>query len=79
MKVENIVSCICCDGIESDNSSDFGMPQLVLHQFISGYSFSAFCPNCGRGSKLDDYKSAYLALKHWNKLQSDLRKIDLLG
>jgi hypothetical protein len=33
--------------------------------------WEAKCPICGRGGAFQ-YKSAYLALKHWNELQTTL-------
>lgn len=76
--VKTIIPCVCSDG--TDNNSVFaGMPQLTVscgweehRQF-----WSAFCPNCGRGSKLDDHKSPYYALKHWNELQTRLRSTSI--
>ena len=72
MKVKKIIPCICCD--HEPNAGDsvyYGMPQLKVTQ--GSEFFEAYCPNCGRGGMFQ-HKSAYLALKHWNELQSNLRK-----
>lgn len=34
--------------------------------------YEAFCPKCGRGGMFQ-FKSSYLALKHWNEMQISLR------
>ena len=68
MKVEKIIPCICCD--HEPNAGDsvyYSMPQLK----VSGKYFEVYCPNCGR-SGINQYKSAYLALKAWNEMQTEL-------
>lgn len=74
MKVNKIIPCICCDH-EPDcgDSVYYGMPQLKVTDGMN--FFEAYCPNCGRGG-LIQYKSAYLAIKGWNKLQERLRRMD---
>ena len=77
MTVDKIIPCICArEAILQDEWSDEGMPQLIVRNGITPHKqfWSAFCPNCGRGSKQDDHKSTYLALKHWNIFQSSLWK-----
>ena len=74
MKVDKIMPCICCD--HEPNCGDsvyYGMPQLKVTDGMS--TFVAYCPNCGRGGCIE-YKSAYLAIKGWNKIQESIRKIE---
>ncbi len=73
--VKTIIPCICSNQDVRESIFD-GMPQLTVSCGTQEHRqfWSAFCPNCGRGSKLDDFNSPYLALKHWNKLQETLRK-----
>lgn len=74
MKVDEIIPCVCCDhepGIR--DSVYYGMPLLKVYGGKPITSFSAYCPNCGRGG-CTEYKSAYLALKHWNEMQERLHQ-----
>lgn len=73
MKVDKIIPCICCDH-EPDcgDSIYYGMPNLKVTDGME--SFSAYCPNCGRGGCIQ-YKSAYLAIKGWNKIQECARRM----
>lgn len=74
MKVDKIIPCVCCD--HDPNCGDsvyYGMPQLKVCGGKPHTYFEVYCPNCGRGG-LFQFKSAYLALKHWNELQEQLRK-----
>lgn len=76
MKVDKIIPCICCD--HEPNAGDsvyYGMPQLKVSGGKPDTYFSVFCPVCGRGSQLMQYKSAYLALRDWNEMQSKCREI----
>ena len=69
MKVDKILPCVCCD--HEPNSGDsvyYGMPQLKVCGGKPDTFFSVYCPVCGIGGMLQ-FKSAYLALKHWNELQ----------
>lgn len=74
MTVKRIIPCVCCEHPPSvDDRSDYGMPVLTPY---NGYKdntqfWVAKCPNCGRGGVIE-YGSAYLALKHWNEMQSAL-------
>lgn len=82
MTVDKIIPCICArEAILQDEWSDEGMPQLIVRNGITPHKqfWSAFCPKCGRGSKLDDYKSAYLALRNWNRFQSNLWEMETKG
>ena len=73
MKVDKIIPCVCCDH-EPDcgDSVYYGMPQLKVCGGKPHTYFEVYCPNCGRGG-LFQFKSAYLALKHWNEMQERLR------
>ena len=74
MKVKKIIPCICADHEATTADSVFyGMPRLYVYDCSKGQRYSAYCPECGRGSNYDDCKSAYLALKKWNKMQTNLR------
>lgn len=73
MKVDHIETCVCIDHEPTAaDSVYYGMPQLKV---TKGQEWSAFCPNCGRGGCLD-FKSQYLALAHWNKMQLRLKNLD---
>ena len=76
--VKTIIPCICSAPVDNIDNAFDGMPQLVVSNGIDEHTqfWSAFCPKCGRGSKLDSHKSAYLALKHWNKIQEQVRWIE---
>lgn len=71
MKVDKIIPCVCWDPNNTDSIYD-GMPQLTVSGGKPHTFFTAFCPNCGRGG-LIEYKSAYLCLRAWNKMQEELR------
>lgn len=73
MKVDKIVPCICVDHlpVTSEDACDYGMPDLAIGQ---GEWYSCYCRNCGRGGRWLNHKSAYLALKAWNKMQLSLWK-----
>lgn len=74
MTVHRIIPCICCEHPPSvDDGHEYGMPILIPCNGLNPHTqfWEAKCPNCGRGG-LFQYKSAYLALKHWNELQSTL-------
>lgn len=81
MTVDKVVPCVCTYPGKSDDFDDDGMPQLIVRNGMVPHKqfWSAFCPKCGRGSRQDDYKSPYHALKHWNDFQSDLWKIEKEG
>ena len=68
MKVNKIIPCVCCD--HEPNSGDsvyYGMPQLKV---CGGKPETYF--ECYGG--LIQHKSAYLALKDWNRLQKRCRR-----
>lgn len=70
MKVDRVLRCICAD--HEPNGGDsvyYGMPQLRVSETSL---FEAYCPSCGIGGMFQ-FKSAYLALKHWNRTQRELR------
>lgn len=72
MRVEKIAPCLCIDHKPDRVASGHdGMPELSIYTGDIPYSywFSAFCPNCGRGSKLQSHRSAYFALLYWNDIQ----------
>ena len=74
MRVKKIIPCVCIDHRpDASDSVYYGMPQLkVSGGFDTSMQFySPYCPNCGRGGCVE-YKSAYLALKSWNKMQESL-------
>lgn len=77
MKVDHIETCVCADHEPTAaDSVYYGMPQLKVS---SGQYWNAFCPNCGRGG-CREFKSQYLALMHWNKMQSMLKmSSDIFG
>jgi len=83
MTVDKVIPCVCTypGDQEGRMESDFGMPQLVVRNGFSPHLqyYSAYCPRCGRGSKQSDFKSAYLALKYWNKFQSHLWEMEEKG
>jgi hypothetical protein len=55
------------------------MPQLkVCGGGSFGQYYEAFCPVCGCGG-LFQFKSAYLALKHWNETQKKTKIIEKEG
>ena len=71
MKVDKILRCICCPDSEDNGSIYYGMPQLKVT--YNSEFWEAFCPKCGCGSMFQ-FKSQYLALKHWNDTQKHLRE-----
>jgi hypothetical protein len=69
MTVDKIIPCVCCEHPPSvDDRHEYGMPVLIAsNSCIDHLQFwEAKCPKCGRGGIIQ-YKSAYLALKHWNE------------
>lgn len=73
MKVKNIIPCICADHEATVTDSVFyGMPKLYVS---TGQRYSAYCPKCGRGGSMSEHKSAYYALKDWNRIQTNLRTL----
>lgn len=70
MKVKYIVPCVCIDHMpDAEDACDYGMPDIAVGE---GEWFSCYCRNCGRGGRWLDRKSAYHALKHWNRVQFNL-------
>lgn len=74
VKVKEIIPCVCTDHTPNfGDSSLYGMPQLTV--YMSKFSkrtrfyYSAFCPKCGRGSKLGNFKTPDEALANWNRVQ----------
>ena len=65
-----VLRCVCSKNSD-ENSVYTGMPCLKVTSEMDFWE--AFCPNCGRGGVLFQYKSAYLALKAWNVMQEGLR------
>ena len=78
MVVDRVMPCYCSkDTYDSSVSSYDGMPQLKVTDVYRGKMFfEAYCPKCGRGG-LFQFRSAYLALKHWNEMQRKLLTIDI--
>lgn len=77
MKIK-IIPCICCELIDETSNIYDGMPQLRVTNYNKSCDtqyYEVFCPKCGRGGMLQ-FKSTYLALKYWNKMQKMLRKRD---
>lgn len=75
MTVDRVIPCICAPDYEERKIECvyYAMPQLKVTDTYRGKQFfEAYCPNCGRGG-LFQFKSAYLALKDWNKMQERLR------
>lgn len=76
MKVDKILPCVCCD--HEPNSGDsvyYGMPQLKVRGGKPKTFFEVYCPVCGRGG-CQQFESAYLALKDWNKMQRENREFE---
>lgn len=72
MKVDKITPCVCIDHKPTlSDSVHYGMPQLKVSGGGKSLRFTPYCPNCGRGG-CSEHKSAYLALKEWNKLMDHL-------
>lgn len=74
VKVKEIIPCVCTEHTPNcGDSSHYGMPDLSV--YMSKFTkrprsfYSAFCPNCGRGSKLGDFKTPDEALADWNRVQ----------
>ena len=80
MKLKKILPCICSEDKINDGSGTFGMPVLsVYHAFGGGeYTYSIYCPVCGRGDRMETWKSDYYALKSWNELQESFRRPPVL-
>lgn len=74
MKTE-IIPCICSEN-QPENSVYSGMPRLKVTKNMD--FFEAYCPVCGRGG-LIQYKSAYLAVKGWNRMQERARTDDIFN
>lgn len=74
MKNNHIEQCICAS--EQIESLKRGMPILMPLQ--SEKEWTIKCPNCGRGGCME-FKSPYLAIKHWNKFQAHLKDIESNG
>lgn len=72
MKVDKIIPCICCNNGDIEQSIYYGMPILKVEK---SQWYTPICPKCGRGG-IFEYKSPYLALKAWNKMQEDLRRMN---
>lgn len=76
MKVDKIIPCVCIEHIPMvADSVYYGMPQIKVSGGGKSQRFSPYCPECGRGG-CTEYKSAYLALKHWNEMQEHLWKFE---
>lgn len=77
MKVGKIIPCICSPNREDNKfeSGYYGMPIIKTYGGTDTY-FECVCPICGRGG-LFQFKSTYLALKDWNKLQEELRVTEI--
>lgn len=74
IKVKEIIPCVCTDHIPNCGDSRFyGMPQLTVYKCNfskrTRFSYSAFCPVCGRGSKNMDCRTSDEALADWNRVQ----------
>ena len=70
MKVKYIVPCVCIDHMpDAEDACDYGMPDIAVGK---GGWFSCYCRNCKRGSRWLNKKSAYTALKEWNRFQFNL-------
>lgn len=74
MKVDKIIPCICMKDKEDYGSLFDGMPILYVDK---NQHYSYVCPKCGKGLKLSQYKSAYLALKNWNEMQQKLNNNEI--
>lgn len=77
MKVQEVYPCVCSiDDYEEGQikRSDYGMPLLSVCNSAKQWKqyWSIWCPKCGRGSKLEQFNSQYLALKSWNMMQANL-------
>lgn len=75
MKIK-IIPCVCTE-LKNDGSDSVysGMPILYVTDYYESCDtqfYAAKCPKCGRGG-LIQYKSAYLALRAWNKMQKQVR------
>ena len=79
MKIDKILPCVCCNHEPNSGDSVYydGMPQLKVYEGYPDSFFSAFCPVCGIGGILK-FKSAYLALMHWNDLHSKLQDTNFM-
>lgn len=72
MKVGKIIPCVCTPEPDLTANGYAGMPILRTYGGDDTY-FDVKCQKCGRGG-LFQFKSAYLALKHWNEMQEELRR-----
>lgn len=78
MKIK-IIPCICSEPIDEYGSIYDGMPHLKVTNYNKNCNtqyYEAFCPKCGRGGMFQ-FKSSYLALKNWNKMQKSIRNTKL--
>lgn len=74
VKVKEIIPCVCTDHIPNcGDSCLYGMPQLTVYKSKfakrTRFSYSAFCPVCGRGSKNMNCRTSDEALNEWNRIQ----------
>lgn len=79
MTVDKIIPCVCAahPPISVINDS-YGMPVLAPRNGSKPHQqyWSVYCPDCGRGSKLMDCRSAYMALQKWNEIQKTCYRIE---
>ncbi len=76
MQVEKVLPCVCIDHEPNAGDSVFyGMPELKIAGYHGKPLYTPYCPHCGRGG-IEQYKSAYLALKAWNELIKQLRQTE---
>lgn len=74
IKVKEIIPCVCTDHIPNcGDGVHYGMPQLTVYKCNfskrTHFSYSAFCPVCGRGSKNMNCRTSDEALNEWNRVQ----------
>ena len=72
MKVDKILPCVCSIPVNSIDNLYAGMPNLKVSP---DQTYNIYCPKCGRGGCIK-YKSPYLALKGWNRMQKNLYSIN---
>lgn len=74
MTVDKIIPCVCCEHPPSiADRSEYGMPILKVCNSSTKEHLQFWvceCPICGRGG-IFQFKSSYLALKHWNNLMKN--------
>ena len=77
MTVDKVQPCVCSivdyEKKQHENSS-YGMPVLSVCNGLYPHKqfWSIWCPKCGRGSKLEQYESAFKAIRSWNAIQARL-------